>query len=193
MRSWNTIGAADHRNLLRGREVNIVLSLEKISQEAPVYHIVYIIVYLSFSLSLSIYMYLTFHSQMKCIINSFLPLSPGGRNTGRASDPRRWIWWERKKIEARSSSFPPSDPSAIPTSTVTAPPWWKRGRHREKRWWKHNSQREFSGNEVYAVEATTNAGSRPPREPTLHASLPIRPRTTVCIPLVWCSVGTHSL
>ncbi len=112
-----------------------------------------------------------------------------GRTAGWASDPRRWIWWERKKIGARPSSFPPSDPSAIPTSTVTAPPWRKRGRHARNAG-ENTILKEFSGNEVYAVEATTNASSRPPREPTLHASLPIRPRK-LCVSRSFDVVWEH--
>ncbi len=37
------------------------------------------------------------------------------------------------------------------------------------------------GSEAYAVEATHNAVSRPPREPTLHASLPVRSSHKLCV------------
>ncbi len=49
--------------------------------------------------------------------------------------------------------------------------------HHKEPWWKLPPQRELSGSEAYVVEATHNEGSRPPREPTTHASLTIRPRT----------------
>ncbi len=125
-----------------------------------------------------------------------LSLGGGGREPwGGLPIPEsgRWIWWERKKIGAHPSSFPSSDPSAIPTSTATAPPRWKRGRHCEERWSKLPPQREFSRMQSLRSGSPHNAGSRPPRESTLHASLPITPNhtthETVCIPLVWCSVG----
>ncbi len=37
------------------------------------------------------------------------------------------------------------------------------------------------GSEAYAVDATHNAGSRLPREPILHASLPVRPSHKLCV------------
>ncbi len=56
------------------------------------------------------------------------------REVGGISESGRWIRWERKKIGARPSSFPPSDPSAIPMSTATtAPPQRKQGRYCEER------------------------------------------------------------
>ncbi len=95
---------------------------------------------------------------------------------------RCWIWWENKKIGARPSSFPPSDPSAIPTSTATAPPRQKWGRHREERWWKLPPQREFSGSKVYAVEALTmwEVGPLESRLCMLHSESDHA--QTVCIP-----------
>ncbi len=61
------------------------------------------------------------------------PFLQGGRTAVRASDPREQALDLMGKEEDRGSpvSFPSSDPSAIPTSTATAPP---RGRHREERW-----------------------------------------------------------
>ncbi len=52
------------------------------------------------------------------------PLSGGKKPRGGLpiTESGRWIWWERKKIGARPSSYPPPDPSAIPTSTATTPP-----------------------------------------------------------------------
>ncbi len=41
-----------------------------------------------------------------------------------------------------------------------------------------------------------NVGSRPPREPTLHASLPIRPRTNCVYPardITWAGRITQSV
>ncbi len=55
----------------------------------------------------------------------------------------------------------------------------------------------FPESEAYAVKATHNAGSRPTREPTLHASLPIRPRTNCVYPrsfdVVWAGRNTQSV
>ncbi len=45
------------------------------------------------------------------------------------------------------------------------------------------------GSEAHAVDATHNAGSRLPREPTLHASLPVRPSQKLCVSRSWYSVG----
>ncbi len=95
------------------------------------------------------------------------------------SESGRWIWWEKKKIGAPPSSFPPSDPSAIPTSTATTPLRQKRSRYSKERWWKLPPQREFSGSEAYAVEATS-----------MRAVCPLESRLwsqsehaqTVCIP-----------
>ncbi len=86
------------------------------------------------------------------------PCPPPRRKTGRVSSPfsggkkpldglpnpesGRWIWWEREKIGARPSSFPPPDPSAIPSSAATAPPRRKRDRHREERRWRLLPQRK---------------------------------------------------
>ncbi len=112
----------------------------------------------------------------------------------------RWIWWQRKKIGAHLSSFPSSDPSTIPTSTATAPPRWKRGRHCEERWWKLPPQREFSRMQSVRSGSPHNAGSRPPRESTLHASLPITPNHTthkLCVSrlfdVVWAGRNTQSV
>ncbi len=60
------------------------------------------------------------------------------------------------------------------------------------RWWKFPSfpKKVFPpGSEAYAVDATHNAGSRPPQEPTLHASLPARPSHKLCASRSWYSVG----
>ncbi len=74
------------------------------------------------------------------------PLSRGKKPRGGLpiTESGRWIWWERKKIGARPSSYPPPDPSAIPTSTATAPPQRTRGQHSEERWWRIPPQREPS-------------------------------------------------
>ncbi len=58
---------ADHLNLLRGREVNIVLSLEKLSQDAPVYTYIYIYIYIYIK-KLYRNIISTSHSQMKYLI-----------------------------------------------------------------------------------------------------------------------------
>ncbi len=56
-------------------------------------------------------------------------LSPGGRNR-RAGfrTPRAGVGSDgkRKKIRTHPSSFLPPDPSAIPTSAASAPPWFPR-------------------------------------------------------------------
>ncbi len=56
------------------------------------------------------------------------PLSPGGRNRSRASDPESGVGSDgkRKKIRTHPSSFLPPDPSVIPTSAASAPPWFPR-------------------------------------------------------------------
>ncbi len=127
------------------------------------------------------------------------PCPPPRRKTGRASSPfsggkkpwgglpipesGSWNWWERKEIEARPSSFPPSDPSATPTSTATAPPWHNRSRHREERRWKLPPQREVSGSEAYTVESSRADSACFAPNQTTHK---------LCVsPLVWCIVGTE--
>ncbi len=108
-------------------------------------------------------------------------LSLGGRTAGRASDLRKRALDLMGKEEDRGSPFLifPSNPSA---STTTAPPQRQRGRCCEDAGEKLPPQREFPpGSEAYAVEATHNTGSRLPREPTLHASLPVRPSQKLCV------------
>ncbi len=121
------------------------------------------------------------------------PFLWGGKNRGRdrASDLRKRALDLMGKEEDRGSPFFPSNPSA---STTTAPPQRQRGSvaGAARTQVKTSSSKRVSpppGSEAYAVEATHNAGSRLPREPTLHASLPFRPSQKLCVSRSWYSVG----
>ncbi len=109
-------------------------------------------------------------------------LSLGGRTVRRASDLRKRALDLMGKEEDRGSPFLifQSNPSA---STTTAPPQRQRGRCCEDAGENSLLKESFPppGSEAYAVEATHNAGSRLPREPTLHASLPVRPSQKLCV------------
>ncbi len=115
-------------------------------------------------------------------------LSLGGRTAGRASDLRKRALDLMGKEEDRGSPFLifPSNPSA---STAPAPPQRQRGKccedAGENSLLKESSPPFPPGSEAYAVEATHNAGSRLPREPTLHASLPVRPLQKLCVSRSW--------
>ncbi len=104
------------------------------------------------------------------------PFSGGGRTAGRVSDLKKRALDLMGKEEDRGSPFliSPSNPSA---STATAPPQRQRGRCCEDAGENSLLKESFPppGSEAYAVEATHKAGSRLPREPTLHSSLPARP------------------
>ncbi len=117
-------------------------------------------------------------------------LSLGGRTAGRASDLRkRALDLMGGKEDDRGSPFLifPSNPS---TSTATAPPQRQRGRCCEDAGENSLLKESFPplpppGSEAYAVEATHNAG----REPTLHASLPVRPSQKLWVSRSWYSMG----
>ncbi len=123
------------------------------------------------------------------------PFSGGGREPwGGLPIPEsgRWIWWERKKIGAHPSSFPSSDPSAIPTSTATAPPRWKRGRTVRNA--GENSLLKESSQDAKCTQwKPSQCGQSAPSRVDSACFTPNHSQSyhsrTVCIPLVWCSVG----
>ncbi len=89
--------------------------------------------------------------------------APRGEETAeRASDPR-----ERAEDLAGEEGDRDSLVSIPFTRSNCLPP----RENREERWRRLPPQREPSGSEAYAGEAAHNAGSQPPREQTLHASL----------------------
>ncbi len=110
------------------------------------------------------------------------PFLWGEELRGQASDLRKRALDLMGKEEDRGSPFLifQSNPSA---STTTAPPQRQRGRCCEDAGENSLLKESFPppGSEAYAVEATHNAGSRLPREPTLHASLPVRPSQKLCV------------
>ncbi len=118
------------------------------------------------------------------------PFLWGEELRGQASDLRKRALDLMGKEEDRGSPFLifQSNPSA---STTTAPPQRQRGRCCEDAGENSLLKESFPppGSEAYAVEATHNAGSRLPREPTLHASLPVRPSQKLCVSRSWYSVG----
>ncbi len=79
------------------------------------------------------------------------------------------FWWEREKIGARPSSFPPPDPSANPTNSSVAPPRRQQDKHHGERWRGLPGQREPSGSEVHAEGDARNVGSQLLREPPQRA------------------------
>ncbi len=93
-------------------------------------------------------------------------LSLGGRTAGRASDLRKRALDLMGKEEDRGSPFL-IFPSNASVSTATDLPQWQRGRCCE------------------------DAGELPrlPREPTPHASLPVKPSQKLCVSCSWYSVG----
>ncbi len=110
-------------------------------------------------------------------------LSLGGRTAGRASDLRKWALDLMGKEEDRGS------PVLIPSiwsicehshCSASAAAWqvlWGR-------WWKLPPQIEFP-----PPGAKHTQWMPLPREPTLHASLPVRPSHKLCVSRSWYSVG----
>ncbi len=120
-------------------------------------------------------------------------LSLGGRTAGRASDLRKRALDLMGKKEDRGSPFLifTSNPSA---STATAPPQRQRGRCCEDA--GENSLLKESPPPppppplgAKHTQWSMSRQWRIPREPTLHASLPVRPSQKLCVSRSWYSVG----
>ncbi len=104
------------------------------------------------------------------------PLSGWKKPWGRLPNPEsgRWIWWEREKIGDRPSSFPPPDPTAIPTSAATAPHRRNREGHRNEHRWRLTQLEKASDDMHTQWKNAPQAGSQLHQELTLRALLSIR-------------------
>ncbi len=108
------------------------------------------------------------------------PFSGGAEPRGKLQSPEsgRWIWWERKKIGAYPSSFPPSDPTSTATGAGTTRNAGENSLLKET----------FPGaKRTQWKPLTIRAGPLVSRLCMLHSQSDHA--QTVCIPARWCSVG----